>query len=241
VFLPLSRERAWLPDLDRVTEAVWGRASVLWINYPHNPTGAGAPAAFLKDAVARARRHGVLLASDEAYAEIYEGAPPLTALAYGAENVLVLHSLSKRSGMAGYRSGFLAGDARLVEALQRFRPLTGCATPEFVQAAATAAWNDEAHAALVRERFRERRRVLTAGLRRLGWEVPEAPGAFYLWVPVPEKGASGAFAARCLEEGVVVLPGAALGPSGEGYVRLSLTAEVSDLEEALRRLAKVVR
>jgi acetylornithine aminotransferase len=141
--------------------------------------------------------------------------------------------------MAGYRSGFMAGDARLIADLARIRPGMGVATPEFVQAAATAAWNDDAHAEVIRAAFRERRDLAVAELGRAGFAV-EAPGAgYFLWVPVPAGETSESFSGRCLGQGVVVLPGSALGPSGEGYVRVSLTAPTEDLREALARLARL--
>jgi len=237
--LPMRAERAFLPDLEAIPAEVWARASILWLNFPNNPTGALAPDAYLERAVAKAREHGVLLVSDEAYADLYYGEPPGTALRWGTENVLALHTLSKRSGMAGYRSGFMAGDPRLIEALKRFRPGIGSATPEFIQHAAAAAWADDAHAAAIRERFRRRRDLVVAGLRAMGLAVDEPAGAIYVWLPVPSGETSETFAERCLETGVVVLPGSALGPAGEGFVRLSLVLEESDLTEALARLRRL--
>ncbi len=239
VAMPLRGGLGWLPDLDAIPDSTWDRTSILWLNYPNNPTGAVAPADYLARAAGRAREHGVLLAADEAYADLYYGEPPGTALAAGGENVLVLHTLSKRSGMAGYRTGFLAGDRRAVAALKRFRPAVGVATPEFIQRAAAAAWSDDTHAAAIRERFRRRRDLVVDGLRRAGF-APEPPeGAMYVWLPVPEADTSESFALHCLDAGVVVLPGRALGPAGEGFVRLSLTLPEEELAEALVRLGKL--
>jgi succinyldiaminopimelate transaminase len=234
--LPLREENGFLPDLDSVPEETWNRASILWLNYPNNPTGAAAPPSFLEMAARRCREHGVLLASDEAYSEIYYGEPPRTALDFGKENVLVVNTLSKRSGMPGYRSGFMAGDARVIAALKKVRPGIGVATPGFVQRAARAAWGDDAHPAAIREGFRARRDLAVAALRARGYRLEPPAGAFYLWLRVPGGESSVSFAARCLEEGVVVLPGSALGPTGEGYVRISLTAEPEALAAALARL-----
>ena len=143
--MPLTKENGFRPDLDAVPEEVWRRASILWINFPGNPTGAMAPPDYYKHAADLARQHGVLLASDEAYGDVYYEDAPHCALEFGLENTLVLHSLSKRSGMAGYRSGFMAGDPRLIADLAKIRPAMGVATPEFMQAAAQAAWSDDAH------------------------------------------------------------------------------------------------
>src|SRR5262249_44321219 len=135
--LPLTEDRAFLPDLEAIPGDVWARAAILWLNYPNNPTGATAPLGFLRDAAERCRAHGVLLASDEAYSELgFGAAPPAGVLELGdRSNVLAINTLSKRSSMTGYRSGFVAGDARIVEVLRRLRPATGVTPQLFVQRA----------------------------------------------------------------------------------------------------------
>jgi acetylornithine aminotransferase len=237
--LPLLAENGFLPDLASVPGSVWERVSLLWINYPNNPTGAVASLEFYREAAARCREHGVVLASDEAYSEIYYGEPPPSALGAGTENVIVFHTLSKRSGMPGFRSGFMAGDARLIDALKRIRPAMGVATPQFIQEAGSAAWNDEEHVSAIRERCRHNRDLALGLLRKSGLRVPEVPATFYIWLPVPGEDSSEVFATRCLEAGVVVLPGTALGPGGEGYVRISLTEEPDRVQEALDRLGRL--
>jgi len=237
--LPLHDENGYLPDLDAVPDEIWAKAAMLWINYPHNPTGATATPAFLAKAVARCRQYGVLLASDEAYADIYFGDRPPGALEYGTENVLAFHTLSKRSAMAGYRTGFMAGDSRLIADLLRMRPGLGVATPRFVQEAATAAWNDDAHASEQRKIYAERKDRALSALIQAGYDVTPPQGGLFIWMRVPPDMTSEVFAMRCLEQGVVVLPGSALDPKGEGFVRISLTAPTSVLEEALARLAKL--
>jgi hypothetical protein len=156
--LPLTEAKGFLPDLDAISDATWERAALLWINYPNNPTGATAPASFFAEAAERCRAHGVLLASDEAYTELwFEDGPPPSALQVGdLANVLVLHTLSKRSSMTGYRSGFAAGDSQLIAALRRLRPSVGVTPQEFVQRASVAAWNDEAHVEDTRARYDEK-------------------------------------------------------------------------------------
>ena len=126
VRLPLAAPD-FLPDLDGIDGGTWGRAGILWLNYPNNPTGATAPLAFLEHAADLARRHDVLLALDEAYSELwFDDGPPASGLQLGdLTNVVVLNTLSKRSNMTGYRSGFMAGDARLIAAMKALRPSTG--------------------------------------------------------------------------------------------------------------------
>jgi len=237
--LPLTLERSFLPDLDTVPDETWSQAAMLWVNYPHNPTGATAPREFLTKAAARCRGNGVLLASDEAYADIYFGDPPVSALEAGTENVLVFHTLSKRSAMAGYRTGFMAGDARIIALLARMRPGLGVATPRFVQEAAVAAWKDDAHVVDQRATYRERRDRAVVALLKAGFDVTAPQAGLFIWMRVPTGFTSESFALRCLEQGVVLLPGSALDPSGEGYVRISLTAPTQVLEEALSKLAKL--
>ena len=125
---------------------------MLWLNYPNNPTGATATVEFYEAAAELARRHGFVLASDEAYSELYFGEEaPVSALQVADRaNVAVFNTLSKRSSMPGYRSGFVAGDPELIAALKKYRPNVGVAPPDFFQRAAVAAWNDEAHVDEVR-------------------------------------------------------------------------------------------
>ena len=123
--LPLLEANAFLPDLAAVDEETWQRAAIVWINYPNNPTGAVAPLDFLAELAELSRAHGFLLAADEAYTELWFDEPPHSALEAGLENVAVFNTLSKRSSMTGYRSGFVAGDPRLVAALKQFRPTVG--------------------------------------------------------------------------------------------------------------------
>ena len=148
----------------------------MWINYPNNPTGALADEPFYRRALALAREHGFWLASDEAYSEIWFDAPPPGALSCGLENLLVFNTLSKRSAMTGYRSGFIAGDPEMIRLLRKVRPSQGVATPTFVMEAAIEAWGDEAHVADQRRIYREKREVLLPVLRRKGIELGRQRG-----------------------------------------------------------------
>jgi succinyldiaminopimelate transaminase len=238
--LPLTPERGFLPDLDGVDGATWDRAAVLWLNYPNNPTGAVAPLPFLRAAADLCKAHDVLLASDEAYSELWfePQAPPASALQVGElSNVLAINTLSKRSSMTGYRSGFAAGDPEVIGALKRLRPSVGVTPQEFVQRASVAAWDDETHVTENRLRYAQKRRVLLAVFQRHGIEVAGSEATFYLWVKVPGDGGSLAWAMELLERaGVIVAPGAFFGPEGEGYVRMALVPSVQDCERAASAL-----
>jgi succinyldiaminopimelate transaminase len=235
--LPLREEQGFLPDLGALDE----RVAVLWVNYPNNPTGAVAGMEFYEHAAEVARRHDFVLASDEAYSELWFDEPPVSALQLGdRRNVLAFNTLSKRSSMTGYRSGFAAGDPELIAALRAFRPNVGTAPQEFVQRASVVAWGDEEHVERTRERYAAKRRPFVELFARKGVALAGSAATMYLWARVPGGEPSEDFAARLLEHGVLVSPGSFFGPSGEGYFRLSLVPSVEDcvraceiLEEAL--------
>jgi acetylornithine aminotransferase len=146
VELPLREEHGFLPALDEVPGDVWDRAALVWLNSPNNPTGAVAPLSMLERLASLAHEHGFVFASDEAYSELWFDEPPPSALQVGnLTNVVAFNTLSKRSSMTGFRSGFVAGDPELVDALRRFRPNVGTAPQEFVQRASVVAWGDEVH------------------------------------------------------------------------------------------------
>ena len=222
-YLPLLEENGFLPDLATVPEDTWRRTALLWVNYPNNPTCACAPLAFFEELAALARAHDVVLASDEAYTELWFDEPPVSALQLGDHtNVAVFNTLSKRSSMTGYRSGFVAGDPALVAALRHFRPTIGTAPQEFVQRASVVAWGDETHVERARASYARKRALVLGALERAGVRVAGADATMYLWVAVPPGTTSEAFAGALLDRGILVAPGSFLGPSGEGYVRFAL-------------------
>ena len=209
-----------------------GPTRVLWINYPHNPTGATATYEYLEGVARFCREHDILLFSDECYNDIYSGEPPPSILEVTKERTLAFCSLSKRSGMTGYRSAMMAGDPELIAALKKLRPSIGVATQSFVQDAATAAWSDDAHVGKRRHVFGEKRTLFTRFFERAGLEYLPTDASFYLWVAVPD-GDDEAYALHLMEEGIVVAPGSSFGPGGEGYVRVAL---VPGVEQCLRAI-----
>jgi succinyldiaminopimelate transaminase len=227
VIAPLREEDGFLPRLGDIPED----AAIVWVNYPNNPTGALAPLSFYEELAALARERGFVLASDEAYTELWFTEPPASALQLAdRRNVIVFNTLSKRSSMTGYRSGFAAGDPELVAAMKAFRPSVGVAPQEFVQRAAIAAWNDEVHVEEMRERYRAKREILLDVFARHGVRVVASDATMYLWVAVDEP--SETFATRLLEHGVAVAPGAYFGAAGEGYARLALVPTLEDCRRA---------
>jgi succinyldiaminopimelate transaminase len=239
--LPLHERAGFLPDLDAIDDETWGRLAVLWVNYPNNPTGATAPLGFYERVAELAREHGFVLASDEAYTELWFEEPPASALQLAdLSNVAVFNTLSKRSSMTGYRSGFVAGDPALVGALRAFRPTVGTAPQEFVQRASVVAWSDEAHVERTRALYGRKRTLFLELFRRKGVRVAGSEATMYLWLEVPGAESSEAFAERLLERGVLVAPGSYLGPAGEGYFRLALVPSEEECDRAVAILEDVL-
>jgi acetylornithine aminotransferase len=231
--LPLRQENAFLPDLDSVDPAIWARTAILWINYPNNPTAATAPLDFLERAAALAAEHDFVLAADEAYTELWFDSPPHSALEVGdRSHVAVFQTLSKRSSMTGYRSGFVAAPAGLVAAMKQYRPSVGTAPQEFVQRASVVAWGDEAHVERTRAVYARKRELLLPVLRRKGIRIAGSDATMYLWLEVPEGDTSDGFAERLLEHGLIVSPGTFFGASGDGYWRLALVPSEQECARA---------
>jgi succinyldiaminopimelate transaminase len=235
--LPLRAENGFLPDLGAVDAATWSRVAVLWLNYPNNPTAATAPLALYEEAAALAREHGFVVASDEAYSEIWFGdEPPVSALQVADRtNVIALNTLSKRSAMPGYRSGLAAGDPEVIAALKKYRPNAGVAIPDFVQRASVAAWGDEAHVEAMRETYRVKRDAMLPALEARGLRHAGGDATFFLWLDAG-PGAE-ALAAEWLERGVIVAPGSFFGPAGEGFLRLALVPPLADCRRAAELIA----
>ncbi len=241
VELPLLERNGFLPDLDAVPDETWRRTALFWVNYPNNPTGATAPLAFYERLASLAREHDFVLASDEAYTELWFDQPPASALQTGnLTNVVVFNTLSKRSSMTGYRSGFVAGDPALVTALKQFRPNVGTAPQEFVQRASVVAWADEGHVEQARVRYAAKRALFLDLFGRVGLRNAGGPATMYLWVAIPQGETSEAMATRLLDHGVIVAPGSFLGPSGEGYVRFALVPTLEECERAVAILRKTL-
>jgi acetylornithine aminotransferase len=222
--LALRRENGFLPDLRELDDDV----ALVWVNYPHNPTGAVAPLAFYDELAEAAERHDFVIASDEAYSELWFDEPPPSALQVADRSrVVAFHTLSKRSSMTGYRSGFVAAPPEIVAALKSYRPTVGTAPQEFVQRASVVAWNDERHVDETRARYRAKRDVLIPVMEARGWEIVASEATMYLWTVGPD-------AEALLERGVIVSPGEMFGPSGSGYVRFALVPTLEECERAAK-------
>ncbi|MBA4116746.1 MAG: succinyldiaminopimelate transaminase [Rubrobacter sp.] len=213
------------------------RTRAVWINYPHNPTGATATLEYLEELANFCREHDILLFSDECYNDVYSGDPPPSVLEVTKERTLAFVSLSKRSGMTGYRSAMMAGDPELISALKKLRPSIGVASPGFVQEAATTAWSDDTHVKERNRTFAAKRALFESSFERAGLRYTSTNASLYLWVEVPEEygGDDNAYALRLLEEGIIVAPGSSFGPGGEGFFRVALVPKLEECGEAVGR------
>ena len=220
-------------DLAAIDPADVARALCLWVNSPGNPTGhlddLGAAAAW-------GRSHGVPVISDECYVEFTWDGPGATILEHGTDGVLAVHSLSKRSNLAGVRAGFYAGDGDLVAYLSELRKHAGFMVPGPVQAAAVAAWGDQEHVVEQRDRYRTRLERFRAILAAIGVDAPMPGGAFYLWAPAPDGDAWALVNRLAAEGGALVSPGEFYGPDGAGFVRVAVVQPSDRLELVARRL-----
>ncbi|WP_029010815.1 aminotransferase class I/II-fold pyridoxal phosphate-dependent enzyme [Azospirillum halopraeferens] len=253
VFLSSTAATGFLPDLDALTPDLLERTALLYLCTPSNPQGAAADAAYLGRAIALARRYGFVLAVDECYSEIYLDRPPVGALQVAAametggglwDNVLVFHSLSKRSNAAGLRSGFVAGDPALIARFARLRSYANAGTPLPALAAAAALWRDEAHVEENRRLYRDKFAAAEAALGgRFGYRRPD--GGFFLWLDVGD----GESAARRLwDEGAIrVLPGAYLSGSAPGqpnpgasFIRVALVHDADVVARACAAIARIL-
>jgi succinyldiaminopimelate transaminase len=227
-----------------VPAEAWDGARLVWTCTPHNPTGAVATAADLAALYERTRQAGALLLSDECYSDIYEedaypGGPASVLQIAGPDlcGTLVYLSLSKRSGMTGYRSGAIVGDAEAIAALRSLRSTTGTASPEFVQSAAVVAWHDDGHVAERRAIFTEKRRIVRGAFDDLGLRTVASRAGLYLWIEVEDDLAT---TDRLLEHGIVVSPGRFFGRGGEGFIRLALVPTVEACADAANVLRSVL-
>ncbi len=243
-FMPLKADSAWMPDLEAIPADVLKKAKAIWLCYPNNPTSAVAGLDFYEQVIEFGLRNGLAVCQDAAYSEVtFDGyrAPSILEAPGAAECAIEFHSLSKTYNMTGWRIGWAAGNARLVEALARVKSNMDSGIFAAVQEAAIQAielpqsWIDDRNAV-----YQRRRDQVVDILRKMDLE-PEVPKAsLYVWTPVPSGYDSSEFAAKAINEaGVIVTPGLGFGPSGDSHFRISLTTPDDRLTEGLERLAKL--
>jgi LL-diaminopimelate aminotransferase len=243
--VPLRQEDDFLLELESVPVAVMRRAKLAFVNYPNNPTAAVASLEYLERTVALCRRHGILLAYDNAYCDLtFDGyqAPSVFQIAGATDVALEFFSLSKSFSMTGWRLGFVAGRAELIGALTRVKSYVDTGPFLAVQKAGAAVLDRAEELVVpVREELKRRRDAAVPALHAAGFVLDSPKAAMYLWVALPPGVPSAVFARRALEEtGALVLPGSAFGPAGEGYFRIALTVGADRLKEAAKRLGRIL-
>ena len=233
----LGPDNGYQLDPDALPDGLLARTAMVFLNYPHNPSGYKLKDELYRRWVEVQKEHGFVLVSDECYADLnYEGDMPKSLLEFGREGCLAVHSLSKRSGMTGYRSGFVAGDPKLIATYRRFRASMGTAPQSFVQAAAELAWTEDQHVQDRLQVFAAKRNVLVAMAAARGLRVHGSEAGLYLWLEVPEGVDSDvAYAELCREQGILVAPGSFFGEGQERFVRLALVPTLAQCEVAAAR------
>lgn len=239
--MPLLAENKFLPDLDAIPEDVAQKSKLMFLNYPNNPTGAVCDVEFFKKAVAFCKKYDILLCHDQAYCEMtYDGyVAPSVLEVEGAKDVAIeFFSHSKSYNMTGWRVGFVAGNAAAIKALGTIKNNIDSGVFKAVQSAAVEAYKaPKEQIEALNAMYKERKEVVEAGLRELGWDVEPSKATFYLWLPVSKGMTSEQFVTKMLEEAhVVVPPGNGYGKYGEGFFRIALTKPVDVLKEALKRM-----
>jgi LL-diaminopimelate aminotransferase len=244
--VPIRRENGFLIDFSEIPAEVARKAKLLWLNYPNSPAGVTADERFYREALEFARSYDIIIASDEAYSEIYFGAAPISILNVQREGVLVFNSLSKRSAMTGYRIGWVMGDRELVTIFRKVKTNIDSGTPTFIQDASVAALAEEGHVEAFREEYRQKRDILCSALTAAGLEDCTPEATLYIWQKVPEGMSSIDFATRLLAEkiAIVTTPGSWISEpasggenAGEGYVRFALVPSIQDTRLAAERIS----
>ena len=245
LLIPLRAENNFLIPLTDISGEIANRVRILYLNYPNNPTTAVAPDSYFEEVIAYCKHHGVVLAHDHAYSEIaFDGYRPRSVLEFkGARDVAIeYHSFSKTYNMTGWRLGWAVGNPDLISILSKVKSFLDTGQFLAVQAAGTAAlacWKQWVPGNVAT--FQKRRDIAVQELQNVGFDISPPHATMYLWVPVPTRESSEDFAARALEtEGVVVLPGSALGRGGEGFFRIALTRTEARLAEAAQRLGRLL-
>ena len=246
-YAPLLPENDFLVDFESIPEEVAERASIMWLNYPNSPTGTVATRDYLERAAEFGQKNDIIVASDEAYSEIYyTDEPPPSMLEVAREGVVVFQSMSKRSCMTGYRIGWACGDKRIIDGFKKVKTNIDSGTPRFIQDAAVAALKDEEHVQQSRESYRRKRDMLADALTEAGLEDCRPEGTIYLWQKVPEGYDGVEFAKELLAPDIaaVTTPGAWLSNetddgvnAGEGFVRFALVPP----EQKVERIAEAIR
>lgn len=245
MYLPLTDENNFLPDLDAIDNDTWKKAKLIYVNYPNNPTAATAPRSFYEKLIEKAKEFGVIVVHDAAYTEIYfdEANKPLSILEIpgGKDVAIEFHSLSKTYNMTGWRVGMAVGNPTLVKGLAKVKEQMDSGIFQAVQEAGIVALDQgDQFCVGLRQIYKERRDVVVDALKKAGISCRTPDASFYIWSKVPKGFTSKDFVTKLLmETGVVTTPGNGFGTPGEGYFRISLTVDTDRLKEAVLRISQL--
>ena len=238
--IQLKEEDSYLLTPWTLPEGLVNETAAIWVNYPHNPTGAIADQAYWKKLINWAHSNDIIILSDDCYADIYDDSldPPINPLTVSKEGILSFLSLSKRSGLTGYRAGFIAGDPKILKPHARARANFGLANPTHIQKGSIVAWNDDAHVQQRRKLFAERMNILAPFLIEKGILKAKPLATFYLWCQVPKKysGNDIEFCLQLAKQGIIASPSSWLSEGVKGYFRLALVPSAQETEDAKRIL-----
>jgi len=239
--LPLLEEKDFLPCIEDIEEKVAQKAKILFLNYPHNPTGAVASKNFFKEVVEFAKKFNIVICQDSAYSEIFFNGyrpPSLFEVKGGKEIGIEFHSLSKTFNMTGWRIGFAVGNKELIKSLSEVKTNIDSGVFQAIQEAGIEALKKEEELnERIRQTYQKRRDIMVESLREIGWKIRVPRATFYLWLKIPKGSSSMEFTEKLMERcGVVVTPGVGFGSYGEGYIRISLTVDEEKIKEAAKRI-----
>ena len=241
--VPLLKSNGFIPNLKAIDKEIVKRSKLLFVNYPGNPTAAVAGKEFYAEAVDFCRKNNILLCSDLAYSEVsFDGYKPMSVLGIpGAKDIAIeFHSLSKTYNMTGWRIGMAVGSSYAISALSTIKTNIDSGVFKAIQIAGVEALSGpQKEIDKMNKIYAERRNILVDGLNSLGWKLDRPKASFYVWAPVPNGYTSASFVKHLLEKaGVLVVPGSGYGKNGEGYFRISITTDKSNIREAISRMRK---
>jgi LL-diaminopimelate aminotransferase len=247
-FVSLKEETEFLLDYKSIPEDVADKAKIIWINYPNSPTGACANKEYYEGLIDWAHEHNIIIAADEGcYIDTYFDNKPISILEIAKEGIITFYSLSKRNNMTGYRVGWVAGDERIIEKFKKLKTNIDSGTPDFIQAGAIAALNDETHAEQMRKEYKEKREIMLEAFKQVGWIDCKSEATFYLWLKTPKSVSSVEFAKQLLDKDIalVVTPGEWISDidkdgfnPGNNYVRFALVPPLEQVKVAAEKIKR---
>jgi LL-diaminopimelate aminotransferase len=243
--MPLLKENGFLPDLDAIKPSIANKSKLMYLNYPNNPTGAVATKAFYEKVTRFAHKYNIIVCQDGAYSDIYFESKPVSFIALPGAKAIGIEtgSFSKMFSIPGWRMGWVVGNPEIVRALGTFKTnLDSGAFIALQKACITVLAKGTGEIQKIRDIYRARRDLFVNGLRTLGWNVTKSTATFYVWLPIPKRISMNSmdFSQYLLDRIYIsTTPGKGFGPSGEGYIRISLTLEEQRLKEALKRLSTI--